>query len=270
KGAGAEEGRRRVSLLKACQNALPRRCRKGRILRRPTDGAQFGVTHTLVAITALALPFPLFNRRERTIQLLGQPTVTFALQNRLIVNHIIALPRRRWVIQKKKKCRRNVVPVDLVNKSIVPRINARFAGQKFAQQRGASWSINAGKPRDDATVAEHEFFCLKQYSTRLARRFGLAFFGDPRTIALRINARAAREQHPRSTKPIEKMTCPVQVDLPVSIGGTAVGAGAVDYRVKHSRVRRDLSLVCDIDPVNGIRFSGNLPTRFAVLRPAFY
>src|SRR4029453_15676679 len=246
------------------------RFRKGRILRRPTDGAQFGVTHALVAITALALPFLLFNRRERTIQLLGQPTVTFALKNRLIVNHIIDVPRRCWSIQQKKKGRYNIVPMDFVNKSIVPRINYRFAGQKFAQQRRASWSINSGKPRDDATVAEHEFLCLTQDSTRLARRFGLAFFGDPRTITLRINARAAREQHPRSTKSIEKTTCPVQVDLPVSIGGTAAGAGAVNYRVKHSRVRRDLSLVCDIDPVNGIRFSGNLPTRFAVLRPAFY
>src|SRR6266581_3288749 len=136
--------------------------------------------------------------------------------------------------------------MDLVKKSIVPRINYRFAGQKFAQQRRASWSINAGKPRNDATVAEHEFFCLKQYSTRLARWFGLAFFGDPRTIALRINARAAREQHPQSTKSIEKMTCPVRVDLPVSIGVTAAGAGAVDYRVKHSRVRRNPSLVRDI------------------------
>src|SRR4029450_7863466 len=119
-------------------------------------------------------------------------------------------------------------------------------------------------------MAEHDFFCLKQYSTRVARRFGLAFFGDPRTIALRINARAAREQHPRSTKSIEKTTCPVQVDLPVSMGGAAAGAGAVNYRVKHSRVRRNPSPVCDIDPVNGIRFSGNLRRRFRGLRPAFY
>jgi hypothetical protein len=146
--------------------------------------------------------------------------------------------------------------MDLVNKSIVPRINYRFAGQKFAQQGRASWSVNPGKPRDDATVAEDESFCLKQYLTGFARRFGLAFFGDPRTITLRINAGAARKQHSRSTKSIQKIARPVQVDLPVSIGVTAAGTGAVDYRVKHSRVLGNPSLVCDVDPVNGIRFSG--------------
>jgi len=105
-------------------------------------------------------------------------------------------------------------------------------------------------------MVEHEPFCLKQYSPRLARRVRLALFGDPGTATLRVDARAARKEHLRSRKSIEKIARAVEVDMAISIGVTAARADALDYRVKRYIARSNPSSIRDIDRADQIRHSG--------------
>jgi hypothetical protein len=72
---------------------------------------------------------------------------------------------------------------------------------------------------------------------------------------LAVNARAAREQHPRSSKSIDKIARTVQVDFAICICIAAARASAVDYRVERSRPRANLSLIRYIDRMNRIRLS---------------
>jgi len=97
----------------------------------------------------------------------------------------------------------------LINKPIAFRIDSRFAGKELAQQRRPSGSVNSGESRDDAAVGEEQVFCFKQCSTRLARRFGLTLFGDPRSISLRIDTGAACKNDYRSNESIEKIACAI-------------------------------------------------------------
>src|SRR6266487_2154007 len=97
----------------------------------------------------------------------------------------------------------------LVNKPIAFRIDSRFARYELAQQRRPSGSVNSGESRDDTAMDEDEVLRFKQGSTRLARRFGLTLFGDPRSISLRIDTGAACKNDYRSNKSIEKIACAI-------------------------------------------------------------
>jgi hypothetical protein len=72
---------------------------------------------------------------------------------------------------------------------------------------------------------------------------------------LAVNARAAREQHPRSPKSIEKIAGTVQVDFAICICIAAARASTVDNRFERSCPRANLSLIRYIDLANRIRLN---------------
>jgi len=62
-----------------------------RIPRRPAEAAHLCIAHAFVAFPAFAFLRLFPDRRQRAIQPLRQPAVAFALQNRLIIDHVVNL-----------------------------------------------------------------------------------------------------------------------------------------------------------------------------------
>src|SRR4029077_649782 len=87
----AQHDRSTNSIRKARQNALLHRVGKRRIVRRPSQATKLGVAYTFVGVAAFAGLLVFSGRRERSIQPLGKPAVAFALQKRLVVNHVVNL-----------------------------------------------------------------------------------------------------------------------------------------------------------------------------------
>src|SRR6266404_2463678 len=131
------DGRGRQPLLnklyEAWQDAFFHCCGKRAILRDPAKTTQFGIAYTLVTGATFGLSFRFSDRRDWTIHSLRQPAITLALQNGLIVNHVVNLTRQGCSIQQEKKCACDIIPMHLVNKAIVFWINHRCAGKKFGQ-----------------------------------------------------------------------------------------------------------------------------------------
>src|SRR6266478_2957434 len=90
-GWQSQFGTRRSKLTEAWQNAFSHRIRECWISRRPAKGAQFCIANTFIAVAALVSPRRFSDRRERTIQFPREPAVTFALPNRLVVDHVVNL-----------------------------------------------------------------------------------------------------------------------------------------------------------------------------------
>src|SRR5205823_8397189 len=132
-----------------------------------------------------------------------QPEVTFALKYRLIVNHVVNSLSWWLSIEQQKKRGGNVVPMHLIDEAIVFRIDCRVAGQKFVKQSRPPGPIDSGEARHDAATGKDHLFCFQQDSSSLVGRLGLTLFGYPRSIALRVDARAAGKENCRSNKAID-------------------------------------------------------------------
>src|SRR5437899_12982094 len=74
---------------KTWQNALLHSLRERRIPWSPPEGAQFGVANTLIALAPLARRCRAANGRQWALQPFRKPTVAFALQNRLVIDHVV-------------------------------------------------------------------------------------------------------------------------------------------------------------------------------------
>ena len=120
-------------IREAWQNASLHRFGECGILGNPAQTTQFRVADTFVAIPAFALLFRFPDWRQRPIQPLRQPAVTFALLNRFIVDDVKNLGGLGFSIQQKEERGRGVISMDLIYKAIILRIDDRLARQEFCQ-----------------------------------------------------------------------------------------------------------------------------------------
>ena len=106
--------------------------RKIRITRRPSESAQFGIAHPLVALATLSFDAVFRCAAQGPIQLSRQPAITLARQNRLIIHHIIDLPSEIARRSPEETARPQYRHDDLVNEAIVALgSSTRFACKNF-------------------------------------------------------------------------------------------------------------------------------------------
>src|ERR1043166_134756 len=98
----------------------------------------------------------------RSIQLRGQPPVTFALPNRLIIDHIKKFRARRLVLQQDNERSRGVVPMDLIEQTVVLRINRGSASQQTFEQERTPWPVKAREAHHDSIVLERKSLSFAQ------------------------------------------------------------------------------------------------------------
>src|SRR5438067_3939482 len=106
-------------VCKTRQDALVHSIGKSGIPGCPAQATQLCIAHTFVAITAFTLLHRFPDRRQWAIQPTGQPAVTFALQNGLIIDHVVNLSALCFSAEQKEECGRDIVSMKLVNEAIV-------------------------------------------------------------------------------------------------------------------------------------------------------
>src|SRR6266487_439951 len=156
-------------------------------------------------------------------------------------------------VHQPKKRRGGVVSVDLIDKAIMSWIDDCFATQESSEENGTAGTINSCQSRDNAACGYYKILGLTQNFAGFMLRFSRAFFCNPISIVLRVNARAASKQNSRTSKSFEKIARTLQINAPVKIDIATARTCAMNHGIESSFLRAHLIRLRNIDRANRIR-----------------
>src|SRR6476659_8059440 len=117
--------------------------------------------------------------------------------------------------------------MDLINEAIVPIVDDG-AFQKPGQKKRASGTVDTRKPCHDSSRRQNGFFGLAQNSPFRVAGLSRGEFIDNASVLLRVNTRAAGEQHRRARKSAEQVLRAIEVEPPILFLVAATRADAMN------------------------------------------